>query len=182
MCAIIYVYMPSVIVRFPVLISATFVLITGVVFAQVLPEETVMEASEALVESSELAIAESDTSSSTAEVVEVDTNASPTGIVLDSLLESSSSTEQVSETVSNITTDIAVVQDEAAIKNTVFKAADEVSSINDLERPQQCQTEGARELFNSFGDCVRFVTAKISESKREQFEDRLAEQPQVILE
>ena len=174
--------MRNVITQFPVLISAVFVLITGVVFAQVLPEEPAVETPEVLVESSELIIAEPEISSSTQEVLEGDVTASSTEDIQNIEIPSSSLTEPVLEESTSIALETEELLSEESIKNTLFEESEEVYSLNDLERPQQCQTDGAKKFFDTFGECVRYVTAKISDSKREPFEDKLSEQPEGTLE
>lgn len=169
--------MRNVITQFPILISAVFVLITGVVFAQVLPEEPLVESPEEVIVDTPDVVIEPEVATSSGEVTAEANIASSTEEVQVVDAELSSSTATVATD-----TPLVEVATEEEIKNTVFTAADEVNSLRDLERPQQCQTDGAKAFFDTIGECVRFVTAKISESKREPFEDKLSEQPRETFE
>jgi hypothetical protein len=172
--------MRSVITRFPVLISATFVLITSIVFAQVLPEEPAVESPEDIVlDTPEQVTSEQDmvldpefATTSPEETLTVGVASST-----DEIPRIQSESESSTQALVSSSSPLSETPREEPVKNTIFSAEDEVRSLRELERPQQCQSEGVKNFFDTIGECVRYVTAKISESKREPFEDRLAEQP-----
>lgn len=163
--------MKSVSNRFSTMLGAGLFLLFGVVFAQVLPEESLIEQNP-------------DETIEGADVLDIVTDVTPPPVASTSDAtmsnESSSTSEMIAEesetsstTPINEVVEISTASSTGSIDEVVaeailpFELAD-ISSKRDIEKPSQCQNESARELFDTIGECVRYVLQNASEERVER--------------
>jgi cytoskeletal protein RodZ len=133
-----YLHMPQILTRTPLLLGLAALLITGLVFAQVLPEEPVMpEAEEAVAEEAPVA-------TSTPEVTP----------------ETASSTA----TSTAINTEPIVPINELTFEATTTPTPDPVPTVEEFSEsidevmpltPEDCHSPEARAFFQNPGECMR---------------------------
>lgn len=157
--------------RFSTMLGAGLFLLFGVVFAQVLPEESLTEQSPSeYIEETEILdvppeVVEQPVASTSEMMIEESSTTSPEMITDEAETGSTTSTTNIVEENTATTT---LSTDEAVTEIMLPFELTDISSKRDIEKPSQCQNENARELFDSIGECVRFVLENASEERPER--------------